>query len=307
MGQRHRDEDEREGRRGRAGRVGRTILATLALVLATTIIGFGSPPAGAAPTADATPTTDLVDGSLVHLSLTDFSPGATVVVDECGAPIATCRTLLIMQADATGSLSVTVRVFAVLSQGGATVDCRTVTTCGLVAYTTGLTVESTTHLPLAFVAGSPLAPPTFVATPSTGLSPGDPITFSGTGLNADADIDIYRCSVDFPSPGGVSCAEDRSYRIPVRTDSAGSFSTTVALAVDFATDLFFGSVPLPDPGCPATGACEIFALIPALPDTALTVAVGYTPLPATTTSTTTTTVTAPPAAVPVRVVPAFTG
>lgn len=288
----------------------RTARAVAAALLALVTVGGASawaPAAGAATTLSASPTTDLVDGALVSVSVTGLPADVPVVVVECSLAVGlleNCQSLYLGQTGAAGNLEVTVRIFAVLATEGGAFDCRTATTCVLDAYRGGDALGSFPPVPLAFDPAAPLGPaPTFRVQPSSGVRPGELLTFTGSGLNADTDIPIFPCLTAIDRNGLTACALDTAATILVHTDATGSFRASAPLDTAFTTDSFTGGFP-PDPAC-TTATCVRYALTPSLPAMALMAAVDHLPPPPTPLAPVTPATT--PAAVPVAASPPFTG
>ena len=253
--------------------------AVLVLLAVTGGLTSTARPASAAPPITASPTTGLVDGDLVHVNVTGLTPGRSAVVVECSVAVGlleNCQALFVGATDASGALSVTVRIFAVVGTESGGFDCRTATTCVIDAYEGGGALGVGTSVSLDFDPAAPLGPPpAFTATPSAGVHAGDAITLTGSGLNADVDTAVFRCNPAVFEGGSLGC--DTNDAQLVHTDATGSFVAVVPLATTFSTDAYTGGFP-PTVTC-GTATCVVFALTPALPDTALLASVDYLAAP----------------------------
>ena len=124
------------------------------------VSGMGGVAAGATALT-VTPSTNLVDGQLVSVSISGFPADTSIAVVECGpgaidANGCDLRTLQYLTTDANGQLVTPFIVAAVLSTFNGTVDCRTAA-CSVGAGTFDL--SATAGAPIAFNPTAPLAPP----------------------------------------------------------------------------------------------------------------------------------------------------
>jgi hypothetical protein len=133
------------------------------LVVGLGVGGMGGT-AVAATTLTVTPSTDLVDGQLVSVSISGFPATTSIGVVECalGAVNANgcdLRTLQYPTTDANGHVVTPFIVGAKLSTANGPVDCRT-TACSIGAGT--FDQSATAGAPITFNPTAPLAPPLHV-------------------------------------------------------------------------------------------------------------------------------------------------
>ncbi len=184
------------------------------------------------PTIDVTPSTDLVDGTIAHVSGTGFVGGAGVTVVQCRTPFVggnDCESpRTYTSADNAGALSVDVDLGAVLgTNDGASVDCRLVA-CVLVAARAVYESDPrhTTSAPLSFRPDGPLRPPPVLSVePSAGLVDGQQVELTGSGFRP-GNVVISQCG-----PGTGSGYERCPGYQSVFVDSTGELSATLPVAV----------------------------------------------------------------------------
>ena len=124
------------------------------------VSGMGGIAAGATALT-VTPSTNLVDGQLVSVSISGFPANTAIAVVECGpgavdANGCDLRTLQYVTTDANGHVVTPFVVAAVLSPFNGSVDCRTAV-CTVGAGT--FDVSATAGASIAFNPTAPLAPP----------------------------------------------------------------------------------------------------------------------------------------------------
>src|SRR5450755_2887069 len=117
--------------------------------------------ASAATSMTVTPSTNLTDGQLVHVSISGFPANTAIALVECGASAVDAngcdlQTLLYVTTDANGDVVTPFVVGAELSTFNGTVDCRS-SACTLGAGT--YDASTTAGASIAFNPTSPLAPP----------------------------------------------------------------------------------------------------------------------------------------------------
>ncbi len=130
-----------------------------------TVIGLGvaatSGIAAATTSMTVTPSTNLNDGQLVHVSISGFPANASIAVVECAAGAVDAngcdlQTLQYVTTDANGHVATPIIVTAELSTFSGAVDCRT-TSCTLGAGT--VDAATTAGTAIAFNPTTPVAPP----------------------------------------------------------------------------------------------------------------------------------------------------
>jgi hypothetical protein len=132
----------------------------LLVVIGLGVAGMGGI-ASATTSMTVTPSTNLDDGQLVHVSISGFPPNTQIAVVECGPGAAgedgcDLQTLHYLSTDASGDAVTRFVVAAELSTFNGTVDCRT-SSCTLGAGT--FDASTTAGAPIAFNPTTPIAPP----------------------------------------------------------------------------------------------------------------------------------------------------
>jgi hypothetical protein len=117
--------------------------------------------AAATTSMTITPSTNLTDGQLVHVSISGFPANTSIAVVECGPSAVNAngcdlQTLQYLTTDANGHVVTPFIVGAELSTFNGTVDCRT-SACTLGAGT--YDASTTAGASIAFNPATPLAPP----------------------------------------------------------------------------------------------------------------------------------------------------
>ena len=153
------------------------------------------------PVLQAEPSTGLVDGQVVELTLTDFSPETYISLEVCGTePVDSyvlCHYLDDIVSDASGAASTEVALRAIIRgyyDGPAELDCR-VTVCTISARddASGEVGSLAVHFDPA---GELLPPPTFRLEPGGEIVEGAAMTFSGTGFTPLKSASVEICVVD---------------------------------------------------------------------------------------------------------------
>jgi hypothetical protein len=180
--------------------------------VAVLVVGLTAPVAGAVddPVVTVTPSTDLVDGDVVHVTVTGALPFSEMFVGLCAAgdqsltrcdgSVGTARTT-----DSTGGQALDLNVEAVfqVSTGSGTedVDCRVAPGCQVLLYT--MRTDSSfapIGIPLGFRPDGPLLPPpTLVTTPASDLVDGQRIQVTGTGFVPQTAVALAECRVPVTS------------------------------------------------------------------------------------------------------------
>lgn len=129
-------------------------------VVGLVVCGNGAD-AGAVTSLTVTPSTNLVDGQLVSVSISGFPANTEIAAVQCGPGAVNANgcdlsTLQYVTTDANGHVTTAFVVAAVLSTGSGNVDCRTVT-CRVGAGTFDQSV--TAGQAIAFSPTAPIAPP----------------------------------------------------------------------------------------------------------------------------------------------------
>jgi hypothetical protein len=182
-------------------------LATVVAVAAV-FLGVTAPNAGAVddPVVTVTPSTDLVDGQVVHVSVRGTLPFSEIFVGLCAAgstelfrcdsSVGTARTT-----DSTGASELDVAVETVFttstSTGTVAVDCRVAPGCQLLLYTMRTDGSfAPLSAPLAFDPDAPLLPSaTLATTPANGLVDGQRIQVTGEHFVPTTAVALKQCRV----------------------------------------------------------------------------------------------------------------
>jgi hypothetical protein len=186
---------------------------------------------GPGPAITVVPDTNLVDGQVVHVSGTGFTPDFEVLVWQCREgepPESGCPPFFsaVAIADGAGDFELDLRVRAVPSPFFDPFDCRVVA-CNITA-TSQPFDGPTASAPTGFDPNGPLVPaPVMTVTPHTGLVDRQVVAVDITGFFPHQQIAIAECiDGDF----GVECSGD----FEVRTaDAAGEVHTTFAVQQSF--------------------------------------------------------------------------
>ncbi len=204
------------------------------------------------PTITATPSTDLVDGTTVHVIGSGFAAGSQVQLVSCRSPFTKYQDCesprTYSQAGSDGTLAAGVYLPAILSTNdGQQVDCRT-TACELVATREVYIFEPrhTASVPLAFVPDGPLRPPpTLTVTPSDGLVDGQQVQVAGSGFRPGPLL-VSQCTRD--TGDGVSVFQRCAGSGYVEADENGNVAEALNVAVLERTSAGFSDCRT-DPGC----------------------------------------------------------
>jgi protocatechuate 3,4-dioxygenase beta subunit len=209
--------------------MGTTCRIPASLVVACVVAIVGTPSgAQSTRTLTVTPDTDLVDGDVVALHGTGFTPSSTVFfcqgvddgtpgLEDCGAPFQSAPT------DASGEFDATytVRRFITPPSVGAEIDCaepsaRCVFGASDSAFPTAGTVA---FAPIAF---APQLPRTVTVTPDTDLVDGDVVTLHGSGFTPGDTIDF--CQGVQAAQSGAPGAPCGAPELSAQVDAAGEFA-----------------------------------------------------------------------------------
>lgn len=175
----------------------RTDRARLVFVCAVAlglVAGLMAPAAGEEadppPTMTVTPSTGLVDGQVVTVAGTGWSPHDGVGVSLCGDDESACPVpTQWVDADGAGAFSTEVRARAAYASGQGATDCRD-EPCAVQARQSP--VEAA--LPVSFDSDAPLVPPPVLTVDkSDDLIYGDEIVVSGTGFFPDEEVIVAQC------------------------------------------------------------------------------------------------------------------
>lgn len=202
------------------------------------------------PVGHASPTTDLIDGQVVVVEVSNLPPHGFANVEQCAESSTgtSCRMLAWLDADSSGKVTTSVSVRTILSWGGGTndpkFDCRTPdVTCSLVVVgSMGLRSDP---IPLSFDPDGPLLPdPTVTLDPSGPIVDGAPVTVSGTGFSASEELMVQFC------PVGTQEGCDPTVDEWLQADSEGLLSLELVLYGTY--DHYEGSVD-----CRVAPGCEL--------------------------------------------------
>lgn len=182
------------------------------------------------PTIAASPATDLVDGTIVHVTGAGFGASQNVEVLQCtaGALDRTgCdQTGFTVSADTSGAINADLDVAALIEGFGTPVDCRSAA-CELVASRGSFTFDArrVARAALAFRPDGPLRPPPVVTvTPATALVDGQSVQVEGTGFRPSTFVSFVQCT----PTGDVfeRCGFGDAF---TRADSTGAASASVTV------------------------------------------------------------------------------
>jgi dienelactone hydrolase len=210
--------------------------AALALLAATLVT---SPGGAAELSVTASPATDLVDGQVVHVTVTGASPQDFGYARLCAAGGDTSRCYFgggggAGTVDEQGSMEFDLVVDAEFTLfDGAVVDCRVAPGCALVTVLSnndGSTSQSV-QTPLAFRPDGPLLPPpTITVSPSADLLDGTTVHVTGTGFAPGSGVQLTTCKSPFTKYD--DCDSPQTY---VQTAADGSLTADVFLSARFTT------------------------------------------------------------------------
>jgi hypothetical protein len=203
--------------------MGPTFRIVASLVVAGAVVVVGMPSAAQTTrTLTVTPDTGLVDGDVVALHGTGFTPSATVgfcqAVDDgtpdpsdCGVPFQ------LASADAAGEFtaSYTVRRFMTPSSVGATIDCAQPSANCLI----GATDLGSGNVPFAPITFAPRPARTLTVTPDTGLVDGDVVAVHGTEFIPGDTVSVCQGI-------GTTCLGESSQ---LAVNAAGEFSANLTV------------------------------------------------------------------------------
>jgi hypothetical protein len=255
--------------------------ATLRIVLATLFVGsllFVVAPTDAQTTRTltVTPDTGLVDGDVVQLEGSGFTPSDEVffcqgVMDttpdpaNCGGPISS------VPANETGEFSATYTVqrFMTPSSVGATIDCAQPSANCMIGASDFFSPSP--GLAVAQLTFTPQPPRTLAVTPDSDLIDGDVITVEGTGLPPSTSVEFCQGIVE----GTVQISDCRAPVQGAVVDEAGEFSANYTVQ-RFITGSF--SPAMRDCAAPSAN-CAMNFLIPTSGGGAGQVAITFAPQP----------------------------
>jgi hypothetical protein len=212
------------------------MLATVVAVAAG-FVGLAVPTAGAVddPVVTVTPSTDLVDGQVVHVAVSGALPFFEMFVGLCEAEatelfrcdgsVGAARTT-----DETGARELDVAVEAVFnvstSTGSEAVDCRVAPGCKLLLYT--MRTDGTfapLSVPLEFRPDGPLLPPpTLATTPASDLVDGQRIQVTGHDFVPTTAVALKQCRV--PTTTAADCEQPTVF---ASVNADGTVSTSFDL------------------------------------------------------------------------------
>ena len=164
------------------------------------------------PSIVANPNTGLIGGDFVTVTGTGFRPSSNVEVSQCVVGVPFCNASTVDQIVGTAggfSVELPVSLHTRASDGSAT-TCLVVQ-CAVVALSF-TDIEDVAVAQIAFDSNQPPpAEPKLTVTPATGLHHNQTVTVSGTGFDANSDIELSECGpvdqgfcpdfLDFPTAG----------------------------------------------------------------------------------------------------------
>jgi Neocarzinostatin family/Carboxypeptidase regulatory-like domain len=229
--------------------------ATVRTVLTTLFVGsllFVAAPTAAQTTRTltVTPDTGLVDGDVVQLAGSGYTPLGSVYFcqgvpdpmpgpEDCGGPISS------VPADETGAFSATYTVqrFMAPSSVGATIDCaQPEATCAIGASDFFAPGAGTASAALTF---TPQPPRTFAVTPDSGLVDGEVVTVEGTGFPPSSPVDFCQGIAN----GTVDVSDCGAPVEETIVDEAGEFSATYPVQRFIAFGPVMRDCAAPSAGC----------------------------------------------------------
>ena len=232
------------------------------------------------PTVRVTPTEELTDRAMVHISADGLTPHEVLYAEVCSSdPVACWQTGTVVTlpesmrgendyyyegssgeeaigllTDGDGRIEADIPVWRYLpgEQPGTYVDCA-VSRCSL--RLSGNTAPPT--VPLHFASGGePPTAPTLAMDPSTGVAPGDLVVVRGTGFAPGTPLTLSLCAslpgaaVDLQRMGYFSCA---GFAAPgIVADGEGGFSVELDLPA-------LGQLPTETEECDTDGQCRVVA------------------------------------------------
>ncbi len=235
---------------------------------------LGAPtPVGSAPNTTAAPgpaalsltvdpTTDLVDGDALAVTIDGFDPNRASTLRQCRAGATTaedCSTRVITTNGVPGPLSGFFVVWALLDTPTGPVDCRT-ESCSII-FEQG-DFASIVEVVTAFAPDGPVLQPTVVTSSTTGLANGDVVTITGSGFRPYDAVYIDQCVtgrddsgchpqssiiLELPIPGTVALAP---------TAEAAAAEAGVGFVQDQPVRATFETADFQPADCRPTG-CEL--------------------------------------------------
>ena len=184
----------------------RRVAATMAaMAVAIPLAVLVAAPAAAWGSMTVSPDTGLVDGQIVHVSVTGLAPHASAGMEQCvsGHDIDGCdgSSFVLAITDDHGAFQRDVQLLAVLHTPIGDVDCRTSADPCVLGANTDFTNVGAVFTALAFDPSGPLAPPpTLTVTPSTGLIDQQVVALDGSGFRPDVSLQVLECVAGNPSP-----------------------------------------------------------------------------------------------------------
>lgn len=252
-----------------------------------------SAPLAPPPVLTVTPSTDLVDGTRVHVELTGFRPHAYIYPFLCPSSARSNRCafgdelLEPVAASGDGTMSEDLILRAINTSGrGGTFDCR-VEDCHLLV-TEDQSLNNNVAAQMAFDPDAPLAPePTISVTPATGLVDGQAVAVTVEGLFPGERFAVLQCAPAFEYYTGCEPGGWVDHIAP----QGGRFTTTMTVHVRYPDQFGEGTVD-----CRAT-PCVIglWRMVEQDDVLAIRADIAFSPLPTA------------PAADPVGAEPTFTG
>lgn len=245
--------------------------AVVVAVLVVAAIAFAKP-AGAAGSVSVTPSTGLVEGDEVTVTVAGLRPNVQIAVAQCPTgtqpSVNTCGNVSLQSTDANGAATIAyvVHRFPKRFSGGTAFDCGAPAACDIGAAETSDITGTAVGMSVSFLAAPPPVAGTLAVTPST-PRPGDFLTVTGAGWALNAAVTVAQCVTGSddcvstthvaPSRGGEFSVDVRSGRTintatgPVDCAAAPGLCAAVAFDERDAAGtraevpLDFGNAPLP--------------------------------------------------------------
>lgn len=197
------------------------------LVVPLLAVGLVAPAAGAVddPVVTITPSTDLLDGSVVHVTVAGALARAELFAQVCAVGtngFAQCDPVTNrgFTTDESGSIEYDLGVEAAFdATPGITVDCRVSPGCELLtlAQRTDGSIANL-HTPLAFRPDGPLLPgPTMTVEPATDLVDGQHVRVTGSGFVPGTAVELAECKDGATT--GEGCESSRTF-VGIEADGA---------------------------------------------------------------------------------------
>lgn len=251
-----------------------------------------SAPLAPPPALSVTPSTDLVDGTRVHVELTGFRPHVYVYPFLCPSAVRSNRCasgdelLEPVATDDAGTMSEDVLLRAINTSGrGSTFDCRD-EDCHLIV-TEDQGPNNSVTARVAFDPDAPLAPdPTIAVTPSTDLVDGQSVVVTVEGLFPGEQFAVLQCAPAFEYYDGCEPGGWVDHFAP----QDGRFTSTMIVRDRYPDQ--FGEATVDCRATPCVVA--LWRLVKQDDVLAVRAGIAFVPLPAT-------------PAVPTAATPAFTG